>query len=165
MARPTERTVLACLSKKRLIELDRHFDLGTPQPEPKAEFVETLANSKGASFQKVLEELSPVAQRMPFERHPGARAPCNRGCSTTARPPSELQTASLGTACTPSASWWTVRPRWSGPPSFSTRGRDNRSLEVGALVRDYHFVQSLLAARADVEGRLIDVPVTAEPEA
>jgi len=52
-----------------------------------------------------------------------------------------------------------------GSANFSTRGRDNRILEVGALVRDYHFVQSLLAARADVEGRLIDVPVTAEPEA
>jgi hypothetical protein len=69
MARPTKRTVLACLSKKRLIELDRHFDLGTAQPEPKAEFIEALANSKAASFQKVLEELSSAELQLVCRSH------------------------------------------------------------------------------------------------
>lgn len=45
-----------------------------------------------------------------------------------------------------------------GSANFSTRGRDNRSLEVGALVRDYHFVQSLLAAWRDVDEQLEDLP-------
>lgn len=44
-----------------------------------------------------------------------------------------------------------------GSANFSTRGRDNRSLEVGALIRDYHFVQSLLAAWADVEADLVQL--------
>lgn len=50
-----------------------------------------------------------------------------------------------------------------GSANFSTPGRDNRSLEVGALVRDYHFVQSLLAAWADVEAQLVDVPAHGGP--
>lgn len=45
-----------------------------------------------------------------------------------------------------------------GSANFSNRGRDDRSLEVGALIRDYHFVQSLLAAWADVEGELEPIP-------
>lgn len=44
-----------------------------------------------------------------------------------------------------------------GSANFSTRGRDNRSLEVGALIRDYHFVQSLLAAWNDIEGKLAEI--------
>ena len=61
MARPTKRTVLASLGKKRLIELDREFELGTPQAEPKDAFIEALASSKRASFQNVLESL-PLAE-------------------------------------------------------------------------------------------------------
>lgn len=45
-----------------------------------------------------------------------------------------------------------------GSANFSNRGRDNRSLEVGALIRDYHFVQSLLAAWANVEDELEPIP-------
>lgn len=45
-----------------------------------------------------------------------------------------------------------------GSANFSTRGRDNRSLEVGALIRDHNFVQSLLGAWRDVEHRLRPVP-------
>ncbi len=45
-----------------------------------------------------------------------------------------------------------------GSANFSNRGRDGRSLEVGALIRDYHFVQTLLAAWADVEGKLEPIP-------
>lgn len=44
-----------------------------------------------------------------------------------------------------------------GSANFSTRGRDNRSLEVGALIRDYHFVQSLLGAWMDVEHLLEEI--------
>jgi phosphatidylserine/phosphatidylglycerophosphate/cardiolipin synthase-like enzyme len=44
-----------------------------------------------------------------------------------------------------------------GSANFSNRGRDDRNLEVGALIRDYHFVQSLLAAWADVSGKLAGV--------
>lgn len=58
MARPTKRTVLASLGKKRLVLLDREFEIGTPQSEPKAKFVEGLAGSKKASFQKVLDALA-----------------------------------------------------------------------------------------------------------
>jgi hypothetical protein len=56
--RPSKRSCLECLSKKRLLELDRAFEIGTPQPERKAEFVEALAGSKAASFAKVLEALT-----------------------------------------------------------------------------------------------------------
>lgn len=45
-----------------------------------------------------------------------------------------------------------------GSANFSNRGRDDRSLEVGALIRDYHFVQSVLAAWADVEHLLEPIP-------
>lgn len=45
-----------------------------------------------------------------------------------------------------------------GSANFSARGRDNRNLEVGALIRDYHFVQSLLSAWMDVEDALRVVP-------
>lgn len=48
-----------------------------------------------------------------------------------------------------------------GSANFSTRGRDNRSLEVGALIGDRGFVQALLAAWRDVEHDLVTV---AEPE-
>lgn len=41
---------------------------------------------------------------------------------------------------------------------YSNRGRDDRSLEVGALIRDDHFVQSVLAAWADVEHLLEPIP-------
>jgi len=44
-----------------------------------------------------------------------------------------------------------------GSANFSTRGRDNRSLEVGALIGDHPFVQSLLAAWEDVRDQLVDV--------
>lgn len=58
MARPTKRTCLACLTKARLLELDRAFELGTPQAEPKHAFLEALAQSKSASFGKLLEQLT-----------------------------------------------------------------------------------------------------------
>lgn len=44
-----------------------------------------------------------------------------------------------------------------GSANFSNRGRD-RNLEVGALIRDHHFVQCLLAAWDDVGGELVAVP-------
>lgn len=45
-----------------------------------------------------------------------------------------------------------------GSANFSNRGRD-RNLEVGALIRDHHFVQSLLAAWDQVEDELAPVPL------
>ncbi len=45
-----------------------------------------------------------------------------------------------------------------GSANFSNRGRD-RNLEVGTLIRDHHFVQSLLAAWDDVVDELAPVPV------
>jgi len=44
-----------------------------------------------------------------------------------------------------------------GSANFSNRGRD-RNLEAGALIRDHHFVQSLLAAWAVVRDELDPVP-------
>jgi len=44
-----------------------------------------------------------------------------------------------------------------GSANFSTRGREH-NVEVGALIRDHHFVQSLLAAWAGVESDLAPVP-------
>ncbi len=55
--RPTKRSCLECLTKKRLLELDRELGLGTRQPEPKEAFVEALAGSKAASFAKLLDVL------------------------------------------------------------------------------------------------------------
>lgn len=69
MPRPSKRSVLACLGKKRLIELDRIFEIGTPQPEPKAAFVEALAASKDASLQKMLETLSLAELRVVCRSH------------------------------------------------------------------------------------------------
>lgn len=57
LPKPNKRTVLGCLTKKRLFEIDRRFDVGTAQAESKADFVEGLAQSKAASFRKVLDEL------------------------------------------------------------------------------------------------------------
>lgn len=45
-----------------------------------------------------------------------------------------------------------------GSANFSTRGRDNRSLEVGALIRDQHFVRALVEAWKDIEHQLLVVP-------
>lgn len=44
-----------------------------------------------------------------------------------------------------------------GSANFSNRGRD-RNLEVGTLIRDHHFVQSLLAAWDDIGDELVAVP-------
>jgi len=61
MPRPTKRSCLACLTKKRLISLAEEFTVDLPQIEPKAAFVEALAHSKAASFARVLEAI-PVAE-------------------------------------------------------------------------------------------------------
>lgn len=45
-----------------------------------------------------------------------------------------------------------------GSANFSNRGRD-RNLEVGTLIRDHHFVQSLLAAWDDIADELVAVPL------
>jgi hypothetical protein len=47
-----------------------------------------------------------------------------------------------------------------GSANFSNRGRD-RNLETGALIRDHHFVQSLLAAWDDVRDELARVQLNA----
>lgn len=58
MPRPSKRSALDTLTKARLLELDRGFEVGTPQNHAKAEFVDALASSKKASFEKVLGLLS-----------------------------------------------------------------------------------------------------------
>ena len=45
MPRPTKRSCLACLTKKRLISLAGEFEVVIAQVEPKAAFVEALAHS------------------------------------------------------------------------------------------------------------------------
>lgn len=49
-----------------------------------------------------------------------------------------------------------------GSANFSNRGRDDRNLEVGALVRDANFASVLAAAWRDVEKDLVDVEVALE---
>ncbi|MGH1347550.1 MAG: phospholipase D-like domain-containing protein [Nannocystales bacterium] len=44
-----------------------------------------------------------------------------------------------------------------GSANFSNRGRDDRNLEVGALIRDANFASVLLAAWRDVSKDLVDV--------
>ena len=58
MPRPSKRSALETLTKARLLELDRGFEVGTPQNHAKAEFTDALASSKKASFEKVLALLS-----------------------------------------------------------------------------------------------------------
>lgn len=57
MPRPSKRTALESLTKARLLELDRGFELAAPQNHAKADFIEALAKSKRASFEKVLDLL------------------------------------------------------------------------------------------------------------
>jgi hypothetical protein len=58
MARPSKRTSLACLAKKRLISLAREFELDVAQTEPKDTFVEVIARSELRSFRELLDHLS-----------------------------------------------------------------------------------------------------------
>lgn len=58
MARPSKRSSLACLTKKRLITLARELGLDVAQSEPKDAFVDAIAGSTSASFERMLEQLS-----------------------------------------------------------------------------------------------------------
>lgn len=58
LPRPTKRTALQTLTKPRLIEIASGFELGVAQNKPKDEFIEALASSHKASFDKVLALLS-----------------------------------------------------------------------------------------------------------
>lgn len=49
-----------------------------------------------------------------------------------------------------------------GSANFSNRGRDDRNLEVGALIRDANFASVLLAAWRDVSKDLVDVSLPLE---
>jgi len=69
MPRPTKRSCLACLTKKRLITLAGDFEVTLPQQEPKAAFVEALAHSKAASFSKILESLPATELRLICRSH------------------------------------------------------------------------------------------------
>ena len=69
MPRPTKRSCLACLTKKRLISLAGEFEVVIAQVEPKAAFVEALAHSKAASFGKVLEALPAAELRLVCRSH------------------------------------------------------------------------------------------------
>jgi len=69
MPRPTKRSCLACLTKKRLIGLAVEFAVDVSQAEPKAAFVEALAGSKAASFARVLESLPATELRLICRSH------------------------------------------------------------------------------------------------
>ena len=56
--KPNKRSALEVLSKKRLVALDRGFEVGTAQSESKETFLGGLAGSKRASFEKLLAVLS-----------------------------------------------------------------------------------------------------------
>lgn len=58
MAKPTKRSVLEALTKRRLSALTHHFDLGVAASRPKADHVEALDGSETASFPAILAELS-----------------------------------------------------------------------------------------------------------
>ncbi len=69
MARPSKRSSLACLTKKRLIRLAREFELEVRQAAPKDDFIEVLAHSKAASFAKLLEALPVTELRLILRAH------------------------------------------------------------------------------------------------
>lgn len=49
-----------------------------------------------------------------------------------------------------------------GSANFSSRARDNRdNVEVGALIRDHHFIESLLATWEAIAGQLVAIPTRA----
>lgn len=58
MAKPKKRSALDVLSKKRLTQLVRLFELDVAASRPKHEIVDALASSKAASFAAVLGELN-----------------------------------------------------------------------------------------------------------
>jgi type I restriction enzyme M protein len=58
MAKPTKRSALEVLTKKRLTRLALLFDLEVAPSRPKPEFIEAIASSKKASFAAVLAELN-----------------------------------------------------------------------------------------------------------
>lgn len=58
MAKPKKRSALEALTKKRLTQLVRAFELDVPSSRPKAELVDALASSKKASFRLILDELN-----------------------------------------------------------------------------------------------------------
>ena len=59
MPRISKRDALEALTKQRLVELARGFELfEVGAAQPKADFVDAVARSKRASYEKVLEALS-----------------------------------------------------------------------------------------------------------
>ena len=70
MPRPTMRSSLACLTKKRLILLARQFEQKVPQPEPKAAFIDALARARSVPFAAVLDELPIAELRAILQAHP-----------------------------------------------------------------------------------------------
>lgn len=58
MPKPKKRSALGALTKKRLTQLVRLFELDVPASRPKAELVDALASSKTASFRAILDELN-----------------------------------------------------------------------------------------------------------
>jgi len=58
VAKVTQRSAYSTLPKPRLVELAEYFDLDISSREPKAAFVDRLASSKRASFEKVLDVLT-----------------------------------------------------------------------------------------------------------
>jgi len=69
MSKPSKRSALEVLTKAKLVELDRDFELGTARSEPKAAFVDAVAHSKRASFENVLQALGKAELQAICEAH------------------------------------------------------------------------------------------------
>jgi len=74
MSKPSKRSVLGVLTKKKLIELDRGSELGTMAASSKDDFVEALARSKKASFDKLLATLGKGDLQVVCEAHELAKS-------------------------------------------------------------------------------------------
>ncbi len=69
MSKPSKRSALGALDKTKVIELDRGFEIGTARSEPKDAFVDALARSKRASFERVLHALGKAELRVICSAH------------------------------------------------------------------------------------------------
>jgi hypothetical protein len=69
LAKVQQRTALATLPKARLVQLADEFELDIEPREPHASFVDRLARSKRASFEKILDRLTDAELKKILEEH------------------------------------------------------------------------------------------------
>ena len=58
MPKATKRSVLNALTKKRLVQLARAFDLSVATNQPKDDFIDALARSRSATLEEILSSLN-----------------------------------------------------------------------------------------------------------